>query len=485
MSELSTLLEEYKKIESKLIEKARERFDVFLKYVFRFPLSPMHREWIDAVCNQENTRVQIMAPRCSAKSTVMAIAYPLWRIGRNPNEKIKIICATTDKAKEVVEAISSYILQDKLYHKVFPHVVPAKPRNWTKQKITVKRDIISRDATVEALGITCAAAGGRATLLIGDDVVDPSSTVTSGLRKEVKDRFYNVFMNMLEPQGSQVVYICTAWHVDDLSMEIFRNPAWTHLFYAIDENFTPLWPQVWPREKLIEKYKEYGSVVFNRAFRNMPISDDELLFRPEWVERCKDPAYKWRSASENLAYLRDRCGNSLRLYTGVDLAIGHTAVSAYSVIFTIAVDGNGVRYPVEIKRGRMNSPEVARAVLATYETLQPDMILVENNMYQQALIDWLQELSKAPLKPYYTGAQKKDFEIGIGSLAVEFENMQWCLPQVSHATDCDCGYCAWLEELGQYPLGKYSDTIIAGWLARECFRLLHKANIGRFSIWRF
>lgn len=485
MSETIELLKEYKEIETKLIESSRERFDIFLKYVFNFPLAPMHLEWIQIVCDPMNERVQIAAPRGFAKSIIMAIAYPLWKIGRNQNEKIKIVCSSDDKAKEIVETISTYILTDIKYKRVFPHVIPSKPRNWTKQKITVQRKIISRDSTVEAVGITCAAAGGRATLIVADDTVDPRTCTTVGLRKEVKDRFYNVFLNMLEPTNSQVVYICTFWHIDDLSMELFKNLSWKHLFYAIDDSFTSLWPQAWTQEKLIAKFNEVGTYVFNRAYRNMPISDDELMFRKDWIDRCTDPAYVWRNPSENLEYLRSRCGNNLRLYTGVDLAIGHTSTSAYSVIFTIAVDGNKIRYPVEIKRGRMSSPEVARAVLATYEQLQPDTILVENNMYQQALIDWLQELSKIPLRAYYTGAQKKDYEIGVSSLSVEFENMQWCLPKVKHKEECDCGFCTWIHELAQYPMAKLSDCVMSSWLARECFRLLHKANQGRFSIWGY
>ena len=601
MSETVELLKEYKEIETKLIESSRQRFDVFLKYVFGVSLAPMHLEWIQSICDLSNERVQIAAPRGHGKSITVSIAYSLWKIGRNQNERIKIVCSSDDKAKEIVETISTYILTDLKYKRVFPNVIPSKPRNWTKQKITVKRSRIYRDSTVEATGITCAAAGGRASILIFDDCfddktevltdrgfilfkellptdlvatlnleknktefqlplryinkkysgpmytykgtsidfcvtpshnllikdkkkneegfkllpaeevyklpkwclksdlpnyqgrriekialpstwntskkkfsidnydgnvycvtvpngliyvrrngrghwagncVDPRTCVTVGLRKEVKDRFYNVFLNMLEPDNSQAIYICTMWHIDDLSMELFRNPSWKHLFYAIDDSFTALWPQVWTQEKLIAKFNEVGTYVFNRAYRNMPVSDDELMFRKDWIDRCTDPAYIWRNPSENLEYLRNRCGNNLRLYTGVDLAIGHTASAAYSVIFTIAVDGNKIRYPVEIKRGRMNSPEVARAILATYEQLQPDTVLVENNMYQQALIDWLQELSKIPLKPYYTGAQKKDYEIGVSSLSVEFENMQWCLPKVKHREECDCGFCS-------------------------------------------
>ena len=142
-----------------------------------------------------------------------------------------------------------------------------------------------------------------------------------------------------------------------------------------------------------------------------------------------------------------------------------------TVIFTIAVDENKRRWPVEIRRGHWSGPETARQIIAMHQRFLPEAITVENNAYQDTLIDWIKLVTpdaSIPLRPFTTGANKADEQIGLPGLAAEFENGAWVIPtDGGHGEDCHCEHCVWISEMRNYPAAPLSDTVMACWFARE------------------
>ena len=180
--------------------------------------------------------------------------------------------------------------------------------------------------------------------------------------------------------------------------------------------------------------------------------------------------------------------HSHKRYIGVDLAIGRRDSSDYTVIFVIAVDPlTGVKIPVEITRRRMTSPETAKALINASRRHQPHLIYVENNAYQQSLIQWIRESGDAPIpvEGFMTGKQKFDEFIGLPSMAAEFANHGWEIymhqnPLAEGGESCTCSFCNFIDELVNFPISKHDDTIMAAWFAREAAR---KDKRGGFEIW--
>ena len=158
-----------------------------------------------------------------------------------------------------------------------------------------------------------------------------------------------------------------------------------------------------------------------------------------------------------------------------------------NVIFTGAVDAAGMRVPVEIRCGKWSSPELARQLDAVDERYSPEIILVENNGYQQAFRDWAAADRQAHLwtgrvLPFTTGKNKADVTHGLPGLEIEFENGVWRIPHrefASHGAACDhgsngeaCGWCRWADEMSQYPYVGNDDTVMACWFFREACRKL-------------
>ena len=453
----------------------------------------MHKSWLRSVMVYD--RNLLVAPRCHGKSSLMAIAVPCYMIGRNPNIRIKIISCADDRAKDITFAVFRILKGNERYREVFPEVKLDNKR-MSKQKIYIVRDQkhdAMKDATAESLGVTSAAEGSRADLLIMDDVVSKRNSKTPGLRQLVKEMYYNVHINLLDPMNhSKVIYIGTVWDIDDLTVELMDKKNEYHKeVYSIDDDFNPLWPEIWPKEKLLERCKEIGIRRFNIGFRNQPASDQSFAFSDEMFDTNVDPSLPLDRLIE-IALENIKAGK-WKVAFGVDTAAADPAKATasqkyrrcFNVIYVLAIDENKRRIPIHIRRFQARSPETARLVLDAYNLFKPEVILIESNA-QTALAEWLGEMSKLPIRTYFTHTDNKnDSEIGVNSLRTEFENRMWRLPSYHHEEDCKCDFCIWQQEMLSYPFGRFSDTVMACWLAREGIRL-HITGVesaGGFSIW--
>lgn len=256
-------------------------------------------------------------------------------------------------------------------------------------------------------------------------------------------------------------------HNSDLTHELLKNPEWKIIEYNIgspEDAYRPLWPEMWPREALIQREREIGKREFDRAFRNIALSDDEALVPREVLARsvrrdltAADIPREWPK------------------FVGVDLAIGHGDDNCFFFLIVGAVDDDGRRWLAEARRMRIPSPEQARQVIDVWKTWQPNVIHVENNGYQEALVQWIREMGgeAVPVKSFTTGRNKADLKIGLPSLRVEFENGAWIIPMgdAPHDGGCTCAKCELLEEIATYPIGKYSDGLMALWFMREAIRI--------------
>jgi predicted phage terminase large subunit-like protein len=149
------------------------------------------------------------------------------------------------------------------------------------------------------------------------------------------------------------------------------NPAYTTLFYAVDDNFGALWPDKWSSEALLERYREINdSVEFNRAFRNQAVDLDSAMVRSSWIQ-YSDLArnQEFLSRSEDLIY-----------FTSYDVADEPTGVADqdYTASCTIAVDPASKRaYIVDAWHARLTLKEQAARVFSEWERYRPFRVLIE------------------------------------------------------------------------------------------------------------
>lgn len=159
----------------------------------------------------------------SHNTQIIAVALPLYFLGKDPACRIKMVCLSDKAAKERLGAIRAYISSDEDYQSVFPHIKPDKNQEWTRHTIYVERDTIAKDASIDTYGVISSGIGGRCDLLIVDDIFDQRTAVSQpATRDQIIATFNQVWLSRVEPSG-QVVIICTRWHELDLAGDILAD----------------------------------------------------------------------------------------------------------------------------------------------------------------------------------------------------------------------------------------------------------------------
>ncbi len=367
------------------ILEARRKFGAFMEYVFfdehtRKPFKQQwfHDEWSDAWDTED--RVIIIAPRDHGK-TSQIVGRVLFELGKNPNLRIKIACAADGRAKERLFEVKQHIEHNKRLHEVFPDLVEDETGEWSKHKLVIRRSAMHRDASVEALGITATATGGRCDLLIADDVVDRRNALSQpAMRDQIKLAWKSDWTNLLEPD-SRIWYICTLWHKDDLSHELMANKAYTTLFYAIDDRFGAMWPDKWSSDALKKRFYEIGSVEFNRGFRNQAIDLDSAIVRPEWI--------RFANLAEDVEFQRAMLADELVFMTSYDTAVGTTAAHDFFAACNIAVNKvTGHVYVVDAWHAHVSIQKQADLIHKEWLKYRPFRVLIEK-VGQAVLDEWV------------------------------------------------------------------------------------------------
>lgn len=227
----------------KRMRMAQTRFEYFAEMVCRnnlghaIKLQPMHRAWIAHVdyCWQRRLHALIMAPMAHGKSTALVVPLCAWTMGRDINQRIKIITNDDDSAVQRVGAVKRTI-ESAAYRQVFPDV--RRGEKWRDHELYLHRLGYSTiDPSLHARGIFTTGIGSRADTLFFDDVVDQKNSTDPKQRKRVLDLVEGTWLNRLEPNG-HVLAIATAWHAADANHVLMERAGWCTLIHRVSQDCT-------------------------------------------------------------------------------------------------------------------------------------------------------------------------------------------------------------------------------------------------------
>lgn len=220
----------------------------------------------------------------------------------------------------------------------------------------------------------------------------------------------------------------------------------------------------WNERALRARHRQ-GERSFDRGFRQKAFVEGEATFGA--FERCCVPGITLGT------YQR----SDWPKFTGVDLS---SAKRPGNAIVTVAVDPlTRRRYVIDVRFGAWRSNETCEQIGIVNRLYSPTIIMVEDNGYQEALIDWA--LSQKKDNHWWmkvegcttTGQSKKSQEIGLPVLQVEFERKGWVFPlsEWEGATpedDPPRGHWARLhQEFKHHPIAANTDGVMATWFARQ------------------
>jgi hypothetical protein len=181
-------------------------------------------------------------------------------------------------------------------------------------------------------------------------------------------------------------------------------------------------------------------------------------------------------------------------YVGVDIAMSAEIGSDYFVIFTVAVDGRGQRWIVDIVRENGWSFQRQKdAIKDCYAKYLPEVIHIEANQMQRVWPEEIINETSIPIRSFFTtGTQPKQdwkrgmtslsmnkhhLDRGVPSLRLSLENRRWKIPRGDETaiekTDIWMGefQCLSFQNGKVLSVGEHDDLPMATWMADTAIRL--------------
>jgi hypothetical protein len=484
--------------EQAMLERAREDINAFVEYAFTDSLTgasivqAAHHRAFQQACD-DSLRTVVWFPVEHGKTT-QSIMRLVHLLGRHPARQYAYIASKARQSEKVVAAVGREILMNARVARVFPRLCPERASHsrayekWGDAAIRVAgAPPGTKDASLAAYGIDGQILGSRLHGVIIDNVLDRQNTASASMRATVLDIIDSEVISRVLP-GGFVWIIDTAWHRDDALHLIAKRPGWTSLRFDADvglDGDDTLWPLRFPRKRLDSIRSTIPQTSYDRQYRNISLSDSVGMFKDEflslawgrkaWCETL-DEAFPEASGEERTKQMQD-----VAICTGVDLATRKGEEHDLTVLTTAMRVGHRYRL-LNIRAGRFDGAGIIREMLEVYRRFHAQAgfahFLVEDNAAQVYIVQMSKDagvmsalgatpdaLNRMFVKGRTTTAKKRDLELGVPSLAGDFEMGRWDIP-LHHETDCLRD-----DMRGWSPDAHTGDRLMSLWLARDGIRV--------------
>ena len=448
------------------VQKESIPFAEFSKMFFDQTVFPHHQNWIDLLEGREpswqheniiyepgeSNRLLINVPPEHAKSTVVTVNYPTYRIALNPNIRIIVVSKTITKAREFV-----YAIKQRLSHPRWLKLQTAygPEGGWKQDADTWRTDTVylggdarnssEKDPTIQALGMGGQIYGARADLIILDDCITTANaheweSQINWLQKEVITRL---------GKNGKLLVVGTRIAANDLYKEL-RNPKhWSGgktpftymgmsavLEYAEKpEDWVTLWkesdvpwdgdsetPQEngyfpkWDGQALNRRRSEVTPSTWALVYQQEDIMEDSI-FPPVLVQGATNGMRKRGPLKAGAA------GHPPQVegYTIIGFDPAMTGNSAFVVTNYNRADGK--IYVLDCINMEDPTPQKIRATIEELvQKYHPQEFRVEINAHQKAyalddeLRNWLAQYG-VRLDAHFTGKNKWDTSFGVASMS--------------------------------------------------------------------
>ena len=391
------------------IERAERDFQFFARYylphIFSKPFAPFQLEIISYLSDTDMKRVVIAAPRQHGKTSLVYVGYILWAALFKKHLYMVTIGASEERAKEALENILMELEENPRIAEDFGEDIARRTR---ADRIELNNGvlIISKGAGQRLRGLL--RGGRRPDLILLDDIESEEHAYSKSLRDKLKRWFYRAVMGL--SKDAKVFVIGTIIHYDSLLNELLekgKQLGWFARKYRAIEDGKPLHPYLWTIEELEKKKKEIGSMAFASEYMNEPLSDEDRMFREEWIQY----------------YEPHEVGNLKIKVMAIDPATGKSR-GDYSAIVVVGKDENGIIYVLDAVAGRTSDLKFIETIIDRYQMWKPHSILFEEVAFQEIYKNMLmREASKRgihlPIRPVKPRASK---EMRIQKLSPLIEN---------------------------------------------------------------
>jgi predicted phage terminase large subunit-like protein len=386
---------------------------LYLPNYFAKPPSAMH-EWLgvqlDSLRDQRGSKVNLIGPRGSAKSTIATLCYVLRVAVEGWEPYVWIVSDTKPQAQMHLENVKSELLANQRLAEDYPRSTGRGPA-WRAALVELPSGVV-----IEAMGTGQRSRGKRRkqfrpTLIVCDDLQNDSH-IASALQRDATRKWFHGTLLKAGTTETNIINLATALHREALAVEIHSSAGWisarfpsivdwptntalwdqweaiycdaqqpdakplARKFYErhrteMDAGANVLWPAVEDLYTLMQMRVESGRTAFEREKQGSPVDPDLC----EWPDSY---------FAEHIWFERWPNELAIRVIT-LDPSKGSDARRGdYSAYVLLGIDQAGMIY-VEADMARRPTPQMVEDGVALCERFRPTAFGVEANQFQELL----------------------------------------------------------------------------------------------------
>ena len=371
-----------------------------------------------------------LCARASGKSYQWSYAFILWRLWSYTrptayrqdtvdNANRKETCYITNtftlakvqiaKVKEEIEA------NDLINEKLNPYNKASIGETAIKTETGSTLHVRGKDSMIRGLHVGAC---------LCDDMPDESSLYSDEQREKLKELLKGTIEPIVEPYG---YFLVTGTPYSSAPNELYQILKADKRFYCFEypilfPDGRPLAPDRYTFEQILAKKEELGTIVFNREYLVVPISDTSTIFPYEYLMRSVIGMETIRFASS----IDDFPFKLTRVHIGVDFAVSGNIGADYTVYSVWGKDAMDNYYLLYYYRKRgMSHNEQVDKIVQLDRLFHPNKIRCEANGFQSILSGLAKERGLKNIEPFTTTeGNKKDLYTGLPSLSAMFERGQ-------------------------------------------------------------
>jgi len=403
-------------------------------------LQYLNTKLLDVAAGRCRRLIVTMPPR-HGKSEIISKYFPAWFLGNNPDDRVILTSYESSFAASWGRKARDLLTEFKGLFGIEINQGSSAVQDWNIDK---------RLGGMNTAGAGSAITGKGAKILIIDDPIKNSEEASSEvIREKIKEWFKSTAYTRLEPDGA-IIVIMTRWHDDDLvgyllSEQNKGSEKWDVVNFpaiATDEDIIgrkkgkALWSERFPIEDLERIKKAVGSFWFSAMYQQNPIPEGGAIIKREW----------WKY------YYTTPDRKSFKRYIWAwDTAVKVGEDNDYTVGIYIGETDTGY-YVLDIKRERMEYPDMKRAIVQYYHGSRASAIIIEDKSSGQQVIQELQRGSRLPvieIKPVSDKVTRAHLVTPLIEAGLVYlpENATWL--------------AEFMDECLKFPKGKHDDQVDA------------------------
>jgi predicted phage terminase large subunit-like protein len=468
------------------------------------PSPAFHYEIDKQLLNAKIDRLNIIAPRGFAKTSVVGVFYPLWHIfvehiHRQQPKRPAFVVISSKSRYHAVNIISSIkeVLEDSPHFRSLFGDWASDAKSWTRDEVVLRdgTTILARGTGQQVRGLN--KFGTRPSLIVLDDPEDENNTKTpEAMEDNLRWLLQGLVPALARDRPSKVVVIGTPMHERGMVNELGRMAAWKTMHYsAIKDNGDSLWPEQWSVEELQrerESYEITGRIsVFYREYMCEVVADNDRIFSQwgyydgfvEWegshalmiITKLGAVSPDLDTRMDSMQELDEPIVLPVNIFMGLDPASTTSSRSDRTAIMCVArtsvlEDGSVKRFVLPYVADRLPPSMVSRKAVEIYDKYRPLRTRVEATGYQEMLREQLSHQIRGII-----GEKPR------ASKSMRLEGMQPYFEQDEMYLMKDMNLLE--QELMSYPKGQHDDTLDAMYYATfRTFPPMHGIDRARNNI---